>query len=1081
MLDFDKALELMNKYGYTSISVHPFIYQNGDTIGICYTYVDEEFGLLERIKIFENEEEFEEFLKKLNWVQTNGKVHHVRMILDNYESINPKVMYLRNEKVMVEGEMFDIENYDAREAMRADMDDVSKIIFECGDLLLFYNENKSRQMQYLKNLVNLKNTLRNKYFELQKEVDIYNKVKVERVLKLVPEVTDIGINEAMEIATKDRYNLYVSQRPTYDEAVDFLKEVWELNLNLELNLKYYEAQKEENDIRNEIKVVDQKLVLMKSLNEELKPLFGVDLVSKFRKINKSCKDVSSSISEQSILSKIDAVHRKYSFFPELDFYYTSDYLREAVQNSNYKDLAKKYAKGKSVGILSKYKTPLNEVAGSLSLQYRDNLSSDEQAILVLYNNKKVRALCDVILEIENFETVPIKQIVKKLNGIKGLSKIKSECYDSVKKRIDLPENGAIKATLFNNYNFSTFETFIDSLVRDLVKLKKLSGKLVLNGDINMYLCVDKVDELTKKKYVMVTNDLVRLQSLVQDSKSMIGITLLKKDIPVFYSPYYFDLGNIYAKDVVAPMEIKEMVNFEILINIEDLSVMVDPNKTNVAKYYTEPNIVDNLSIVDDIKMSTKTTFCKYVIMNVIDTLDEEFEVEKEVPTIESIVHGDETFDNSDMGSVAELTKEEVTNSGFTFDEPQIDSVVAFPITDIQSTEMNVSKVEDSANTDVHEEVVENYVETSDVNIENDDIKLESNIDNELDDNFENESMDMTLDTNLENKAIVNVEKVEVDEVVPSNDQIVDNNQLDHEMVINLDEINESQNTKELEDSDNEFDTNINEEFVSFDNISNLNIINIPLEQKETEIIEEAEINDDVKVDNAFDDYEIVQDEINNELDEVNYEETDNDENNENDVKVDESEQPEIQEKSINEISIDLNIPQFDVSDEISEDNSEVVVEEKEQDSADNFENVNVSEEVVEVSNDVEIKEGIVENNENANIVGLINEEVDNNDESFNIENDVEYPKVELPIVEETESIEEKGLEKSASELNIDNTEVQNKEVTHDKVDEISKPLDVKKKQTSIQFELPKRRLIEDALQLMSEGVEKSYKDNDDKE
>ena len=104
MLDLDTALDLLNKYGYTSIQVHPFVYQDGDTIGLCYTYVDEDYGLLERIKIFNNAEEFEEFLKMYNWVQTNGKLHHVRMILDNYESINPKTMFLRNEKIMVEGE-----------------------------------------------------------------------------------------------------------------------------------------------------------------------------------------------------------------------------------------------------------------------------------------------------------------------------------------------------------------------------------------------------------------------------------------------------------------------------------------------------------------------------------------------------------------------------------------------------------------------------------------------------------------------------------------------------------------------------------------------------------------------------------------------------------------------------------------------------------------------------------------------------------------------------------------------------------------------------------------------------------------
>ena len=48
MLDFDAVLELMKKYGYSSTSIHPYIYQNGENIGICYTYIDDEYGLLER-------------------------------------------------------------------------------------------------------------------------------------------------------------------------------------------------------------------------------------------------------------------------------------------------------------------------------------------------------------------------------------------------------------------------------------------------------------------------------------------------------------------------------------------------------------------------------------------------------------------------------------------------------------------------------------------------------------------------------------------------------------------------------------------------------------------------------------------------------------------------------------------------------------------------------------------------------------------------------------------------------------------------------------------------------------------------
>ncbi len=620
MLDFDTALDLMNKYGYTSISVHPFIYQNGDTIGVCYTYNDEEYGLLERIAIFNSPTEFEEFLKEYNWVQTNGKLNHVRMILDNYESINPKVMFLRNEKIMVEGEMFDIEAYDAKENMRGSMDPASKVVYECGDLLLVYNEIKNRQLQYLKNLIALKNSLRKKYYDLQLEVDKYNKVKVDRDLKLLPDYADCGIDETLEIALKDKYNIYVVNKPSYEEAVEFLKEIWDLCLNLELNTKYYEAQKVETDIRNEIKVVDQKLTLMRNYNDELKPLFGVDLIGKFRKINRDCGAVSSQISIEYINDQMASVNRKYSYFDKLDVLYTSDYLREAIQNSNYADLAIKYAKGASYEVVSKYRTPLNDVVADLSIQYRDKLDIAEQSILVLYNNPKYRLLCNSILNIADFEDLPINKVTKKLSGIKGFSKLKSECYDSVKRRIDDPVNQRIKASLFSNFDFTSFETFIGSLVNLLKKLKNVNEKMTLNGDINMYVGIKKVDELGKKLFLNITNDINSLIESARKDNGMVGITLLKQGMPVLYSPYYFDLGEIYGKNVSSEMYIKEMINFDLLIDVSDVIINIDPNKVNVTRYYTEPNIVENLSIVDDIKMSYKTTFCKYALTSNLSTV-----------------------------------------------------------------------------------------------------------------------------------------------------------------------------------------------------------------------------------------------------------------------------------------------------------------------------------------------------------------------------------------------------------------------------------------------------------------------------
>ena len=612
MLDFDQALELMKKYGFSSAGIHPYIYQNGDSIGICYTYNDEDFGNLERTRIFDNLEEFEEFLKEMNWFKNNALNYHVRMILDNYQATNPRVIYLRNEKTMLKGEMFNIDDFDFKESQRAQMDDTSKVLFEAGDLLLVYDEMKQRQKQYLSSIVSLKNTLRQKYFDLQKEVDIYNKVKVERHLTLLPDITDNGIDETMEIAIKDRYNMYIAQRPSYEEAVTFLKDAWSLNNNLELNSMYYKAMQEENEARNEIKIVDMKLDLMRKLNDEYRPLFGVDLVSKFKRINSRMKSFSSSISDDTINQKIESINKKYSYFDDLDLLYTSDYLREGIQNTNYDDLAIKYHKNAPKSVAEKPKTPLNEVASSLSIQYRDKLDVSEQSMLVLYNNHKYRKLFNAILEVDEFNTIPIKKLISKINNIKGYSKVKSECFDLVKKRIDDPINATIKNSLFNGFDFTSYETFLQSVVNGLVKLRNVNNKMVLNGDINMYFLVNKQKDLLSKKFVMVTNDITRLKEEANDNHCMVGITLLKETVPVLYSPYYFDIGDIYTKGGSLQMFIKEMVDFDLLIEVSDVNIAINDFTTKVTNYYSEPTTIDNVQVVNDIKKKYNTIFCKYI-------------------------------------------------------------------------------------------------------------------------------------------------------------------------------------------------------------------------------------------------------------------------------------------------------------------------------------------------------------------------------------------------------------------------------------------------------------------------------------
>ena len=164
------------------------------------------------------------------------------MILENYETVNPKVIYLRNEKIMMKGEMFNLEQFDAMEARKKEMDEMSRILLESSNLLTYYDSVKKGQIDYFTMMANQRNDLRQRYYNLQKEVDNFNKFKIDRQLRLLPtNVDNCGISIPMEVVAKDRLSQYKSVNPSVEEATDFIKDIWDLNMGLELNDYYFKS------------------------------------------------------------------------------------------------------------------------------------------------------------------------------------------------------------------------------------------------------------------------------------------------------------------------------------------------------------------------------------------------------------------------------------------------------------------------------------------------------------------------------------------------------------------------------------------------------------------------------------------------------------------------------------------------------------------------------------------------------------------------------------------------------------------------------------------------------------------------
>lgn len=601
-MNIDSVLELMRKYEFSSTTVPPYLFVKGNTVGLYYAFTDLNYGYLERVKYFDDMDQVEMFLKKFAWIRDNGEKYKVRMVLDNYEIINPKIMFLRDEKIMVKGEMEDIDGFEAKKLEQEKLDRVSRLILTAGNLLLIYDEIKNNQISYFTSITGVKNELRTLYYELQKEIDKYNGVTIERELKLLPDVADnSGINQMMEVANKDKYNQYLVRLPDEQEAEAFVRDVWNLIMNLELNSRYYQAQYDETNIRGEMRVVQEKIDYIKGLNEEDKTFFKEDIMAKFKKINKKYESINIALSDNYIQEKLNDINNKYSYFDKVNIYKLPDYLKEAMKNTNYLELVEKYThEDVKDNVLS-----LNEIIANLVEQF-NKLTPDEQAILTLYNSE-FKVYFDMILNIPGFENLSPKEIANRIAKDRRSSKAKSICFDLVKKRLEHPINKEIKSKIFDKISFFNYNSFIESIVRGLKLIKNINNKMYINSAINLYFFLEEETEFSKKFFLSVTNNINSLYKEVDDNNDIIGIARIKENTPVLYSPYTLSLGDIYSKDNVR-MAVNNNTGFDLLIDTSDTKMLKDNNKIVIANYVSKKENIGDVSVVTDITLNKRVLF-----------------------------------------------------------------------------------------------------------------------------------------------------------------------------------------------------------------------------------------------------------------------------------------------------------------------------------------------------------------------------------------------------------------------------------------------------------------------------------------
>lgn len=612
MLDYNIALELLQKYGFSSTE-HPYLFFNEPNVGLCILVDDENYGKLERRKIFTDINLYEEFLKKLAWMRDNADKYNVKMVLDNYELKEPKIMFLRDNRPMLIGEMFNIEAYDQRNEQKKLLDKKARMMYEIGDLLLVYDEMKIRQLNEMNLANSLRNELRRKYYDLQKEVNFYNKVDVELNLTLLAElITDSGVNEVSEVALKDRYNAAKSNPLEDNEVFELLEEVWDLLKQLESNERYYQTCVDVKELRNELALVQAKIDLMTELNED-PDAYRVDLMTRFRKINREFEENKTFVYEDYVKSKLNNIAKKYAAFSLLDKNSLADFLRESMENSDYDELMSRFMQNE-VESSKIIKLPVNQVMADLNNKYA-TLSVPEQSILILSNSSYVRELMQMINLIPNYESLPVNEVMSYLNKFKKFSKVKS-AFDVIKHRIELPENAPIKQSIFATINTTSFDGFVSSIISEMNRMKTVEQKMVLVSDVS--LSSKEYENLDCETFIFLSNNVEELKSDYDYKKNILGSFVIKRGVPVLYSPYCLDFGNLDAKGrdaVIEPFQVRANSSFNLLVNRKNVMVSKDDFYVTVADFVSNPTISKDISVVSKLKYTGKYLFCKSTVLN----------------------------------------------------------------------------------------------------------------------------------------------------------------------------------------------------------------------------------------------------------------------------------------------------------------------------------------------------------------------------------------------------------------------------------------------------------------------------------
>lgn len=597
MITFESALKVLKKYGYKSKDSQPYLYKNNKEIGINYSYIDEKYGITDRVISFRNDIDLDMFLKKYQWYKLNNKKYDVKLKLNNYEISSPEVLYIRDNHVMTDDEMFNIDSYDKTKKKNNRLSHAKKKLIEAENLMNHYNNEKRIKEQFVNNFNAKENELRKSYIELQSLVDAYNRTKQEIEFEkfdnefITPKIIEDNINELL-IQFKEKL-------PNEEKLSKLTSSLWDLNKDLELNEAYMYALKYNDDIDEELRLTVTKIDYMKELLSKKRSIFKiVDLKKIFNNIDNT--STYESIYGDDFEEKYKTfIYSKYDVLDKIDEFRLCEYLNNFKTRKTY-DIERNIKRcSQKTNKKNEYES-MEVIQKELTKQYNSNLNEKEKAALTLYVSL-YKPLFDLIQRINNYDTLETSELINLLNITDNYNSLMDECFTKVKEL--LKDNKTIKTKLFKYIKFNNEEDFIKSLVNTLKVISKINNKLVLKHNTKVFFIVSDLDNINKEKIITTSSTISPYMN--SNNKNRVISARLKKGINILYSPKYL---NILDNKL-------ELIDnkVELLLDTRDINIILDDNIITYTRF--KSNIVkeEDYSYIDKYDVNYKININKAII------------------------------------------------------------------------------------------------------------------------------------------------------------------------------------------------------------------------------------------------------------------------------------------------------------------------------------------------------------------------------------------------------------------------------------------------------------------------------------